>query len=57
MGGVPQWVARLPRNVEVVGSSPIQRPRCFLGQETLPYCLVLVDSRNGFQRDFTIGLK
>jgi len=22
-----------------------------------PYCLVLVDSRNGFERDFTIELK
>jgi len=25
------WVARLTRNVEVVGSSPIKGPRCFLG--------------------------
>ena len=28
--------ARLTRNVEVVGSSPIKGPRCFLEQETLP---------------------
>ena len=31
-----QWVARLTRNVEVVRSSPIKGPRCFLEQETLP---------------------
>jgi len=30
--------------VEVVGLSPIKGPRCFLEQETLPYCLVLVGS-------------
>ena len=30
-GGMAQWVARLTRNVEVVGSSP----RCFIEQETL----------------------
>ena len=40
---------RLTRNVEVVNSSPIK--------ETLPYCLVLVASRNGFNRAFTIELK
>jgi len=34
-----QWVARLTRNVEVVGSSPIKGPRCFLEQETLPLLL------------------
>ena len=50
-GGVVQWVARLSRNVEVVGSSFIKGHRCFL------YCLVLVDSSNGFERDFTIELK
>ena len=35
------WVdiARLTRNVEVVGSSPIKGPRCFLEQETLPLLL------------------
>jgi len=32
---VAQWVARLTRNVEVVVSSPIKGPRCFLEQETL----------------------
>ena len=31
---VAQWVARLTCNVEVVGSSPIKGPRCFLEQET-----------------------
>jgi len=29
---VSQWVARLTLNVEVVGSSPIKGPRCFLEQ-------------------------
>mgnify|MGYP006890312833 CR=1 FL=1 len=38
-GGVAQWVAHLIRNVEVVGSSPIKGPRCFLEQETLPLLL------------------
>ena len=37
--GVTQWVARLTRNVEVVGSSPIKGPHCFLEQETLPLLL------------------
>jgi len=27
-----QWVARMTRNVEVVGSSPIKFLRCFLEQ-------------------------
>jgi len=40
-----------------VGSSPIKGPGCFIEQETLPYCLVLFDSRNGFEREFTIELK
>ena len=30
-----QWVARLTRNVEVVGSILLKSPRCFLEQETL----------------------
>jgi len=30
---------RLPRNVEVVCSSPIKGPRCFIEQETLPLLL------------------
>ena len=38
-GGVAQSVARLTLNVEVVGSSPIKGPRCFLDQETLPLLL------------------
>jgi len=32
-------VARLTRNVEVVGLRPIKAPRCFLQQETLPLLL------------------
>ena len=38
-GGMAQWVARLTRNVEVVGSSHIKGTRCFLEQETLPLLL------------------
>ena len=57
MGGVAQWVAPLTRNVDVVGSSPINGPRCFLEQKRYPYCLVLFGSMNGFERDFTIELK
>ena len=38
-GGVAQWVARLTRNVKVVGWSPSKGPGCFLGQETLPMLL------------------
>ena len=34
-----QWVARLTRNVEVVDSIPVQGPRCFIEQETLPLLL------------------
>ena len=56
-----QWVARLTRSEDVVGSSPIKGPRCFLEQDTLPLLLnllELVGSRNGFERrDFTIELK
>ena len=35
MDGVVQWVARLTRNVEVVGSNTIKCPRGFLEQECL----------------------
>ena len=51
--GVAQWVARLTLNVEVVGSSPIKGPRCFLEQETLSLLL----STGWFEHDFTIELK
>ena len=40
-----QWVARLTRNVKVLGSSPIKGPRCFIEQDTLPLLLVLVGCR------------
>jgi len=30
---------RLTRNVDVVGSSPVNGPRCFIEQETLPLLL------------------
>ena len=45
------------RNVKVVGSSPIKGPRCSLSKKLYPYHLVLVGSRNRFERDFTIELK
>ena len=38
-GGVAQWVGRLTRNVEVVGSNPTKAPRHFLEQETLSLLL------------------
>ena len=38
-GSVAQWVAHLTSNVEVVGSTPIKGPHCFLEQETLPLLL------------------
>ena len=53
-GGVTQWVARLTRNVEVVGSSPITSPVVSLSKKVYPCCLALVGSRNGVERDFTI---
>ena len=37
--GVAQWVARLTRNAEVMASSPIKGPHCFLEQESLPVLL------------------
>ena len=52
-----QSVACLTRNVEVMGSSSIKGRRRFLEQELYPCCLVLVGSRNGFERDITIELK
>jgi len=39
VGDVVQWVARLTRNVEAMGSCPIKGPRCFLEEETLPLLL------------------
>ena len=60
MGGVAQWVARLTLNVEVVDSGPIEAPHppiVSLSKKRYPHCLVLVGSRNGFERDFTIEFK
>ena len=51
--GVAKWVARMTRNVEVVGS---QAPVVSLSKKRYPYCLVLVGSRNGFESNFTIEL-
>ena len=56
-GGVAQWVARLSRKEEGVGSSPNKGPVVSLSKKLYPYCLVLVGSRNGFERDLTIKVK
>ena len=50
-----QWVARLTRNVESWVRAPSKVVS--LSKKLYPYCLVLVGSRNGFERDFTIELK
>ena len=53
-GGVTQWVVRLTRGRWIPASrefEPHQRPRCFLEQQLYSLCLVLVGSRNGFERD------
>ena len=50
------WVARLTRNVEVVGSSPTKGAVVSLSKKRYPYYLVLVGFRNGFECDFTIEL-
>jgi len=44
-------------NVEVMGSRPSKALAVSLIRKLYPYCLVLVGSRNGFERDFTIELK
>ena len=51
--GMAQWVACLTCNVEVPSKAPVVS----LCKKLYPYCLVLVGSRNGFERDFTIELK
>ena len=45
------------RNVKVVGSNPIEAPVVSLSKKLYPYYLVLIGSRNGFERDTTIELK
>ena len=49
-GGVAQWVARLTRNVEIVGRAQSNAPVVSLSKKLYPYCLVLVGSRNEFVR-------
>ena len=68
-GGVAQWVARLTRDRWIPVSrefEPHQRPPVIsLSKKLYSDCLVLVGSRNGFERDlhkqnitsFTIELK
>ena len=57
------WVAwrsgfvPLTRNVEVGVRAPSKSPVVSLSKKFYPYCLVLVGSKNGFERDFTIELK
>jgi len=48
-------VARLTRNAEV--RTPSKAPVVSLSKKLYPYCLVLVGSRNGFEREFTTELK
>ena len=52
--GVAHWVIRLARNVEVMGSSPINAPPpfVFLSKKLYPYCLGFY----GCERDFTVEL-
>jgi len=49
-------VIRLTCNADFVGSSRITGPVVYLSKKLYPNCLVLVGSRNGFERDFTIEL-
>ena len=67
-GGVAQWVARLTRDRWIPVSrefEPHQSPVVSLSKKLYSDCLVLVGSRNGFERDlhkqnitcFTIKLK
>ena len=54
--GVGQWVARLTRDRWIPVSrefEPHQKlpPVVSLSKKMYPHCLVLVGSRNGFQRD------
>ena len=51
-----QWVAPLTRNVEAVGSRLIKGPVVSLSKKLYPYCLILLDSRNEFERDIKIEL-
>ena len=54
-----QWVARLATNVAVNGFEPHQSIVSLSKKRycLIAYCLVLVGSRKGFERDFTIKLK
>ena len=52
---------RIDHNVELVNMvflfrAPSMAPVVSLSMKRYPYCLVLVGSRNGFERDFTIEL-
>ena len=51
VGGLAQWVMCLTCTQYVVNLSPIKGSRYIIEQETLFPCLVLVGSRNGFERD------
>ena len=50
-------VAFLTSNLSVLSSNPIKSPIVSLRKKLNTHCLVLVGSRNGFLRDFTIKLK
>jgi len=49
-------VARLTRNVEVVGRAPSKATVVSSRKKLYPYCLVLGRSMNGFEHNFTIEL-
>ena len=51
-----QRVARITRKLSVEGSNLIKPPTFALSKILYHHCLVLVCSRNGFERDFTIEL-
>ena len=55
-GDVAQWVARLTRHVESWVRAPSKAPIVSLSKKLYPYCLVMVGSRNGFERDVIIEL-
>ena len=54
-GGVAQRVIRLMWRSWV--RAPSKTPVVSLSKKLYPYCLVLVGSRTGFERDVTIELK
>ena len=50
-------MCRLKCNVTATSGTRLVSPVVSLSKKLYPYCLVLVGSRNGFERDITIELK